>query len=609
MFTKSSKFLFYMVISMLLVTMIITNTISAISPSGRQIVASDFLRSEAGYLKNQNNQMVCLRGVNAGGWLIQESWMCPINGADRQWANLDTLNTLKNRGFTDAQIQTLFTTYQNNWFSITDLDNLQAMHVNCLRVPFWYRNFMLDEAGTWITGTDLNSNPGIQKLDWVINECGKRGIYVVLDCHGAPGGQNMDHSCGTLARNDLYDSPALRAVFDDMWTKIAQRYNGNPVVAAYDIMNEPQNNEGYSGPHAYPPGSTRALSRTYSVYDEVYKAIRAVDTGHVITMEAIWTGTCLPNPATYGWTNVLYSMHLYDTSTSMIDTRVNELINFQTQYGVAVYVGEFNCDPYEEYAMDKFNQAGISWTTWAYKGSKQSIGNNWFLYVKQLPYADSTVDDYNTIMSKWGTVINTSNFDTNINTVYKWITNNIDDPLPGEPTPTPGPTATPTPTPDGSSSVWYQNFESGTGFTAGTKATAASYADTANTGGSKCVKLTVNSSGDPGTSSRCVKVTPQNGSSIDASSKNYLLFFVKDTQGANTIRVTIIDTGNASWNGWTSAQSAPNQWTKISVALSSVSGINKAAIKEIRLGEWNAGTYYFDDICFAVNSSDGIPAF
>jgi aryl-phospho-beta-D-glucosidase BglC (GH1 family) len=737
-----------MVISMLLVTMIIPNTVSAVAPSGRQIAASDFLRAEGGYLKNANNQIVCLRGINLGGWLIQESWMCPVNGADRAWANLDTLNTLKNRGFTDTQIQNLFNTYQNNWVTTYDLDNLQVMHVNCVRLPFWYRNFMLDEAGTWITGTDLNSNPGIQKLDWAINECGKRGIYVILDCHGAPGGQSMDHSCGTLARNDLYDTPALRAVFKDLWTKIAQRYNGNPVVAAYDIMNEPQNNNGYSGPHAYTPGSTDALSRTYSVYDEIYKAIRAVDTTHVISVEAIWTGTCLPSPATYGWTNMLYQMHLYDTSTGMIDTRVNELKNFQSQYGVAAYCGEFNCDPNEEYCMQKLNQAGISWTTWAYKGSKQSVGNNWFLYVKQLPYADSTVDDYNTIMSKWGTAIQTINFDTNTNTVKQWITNNVDAPLPGDPaptptpipcypipgqieaenystmsgiqtescsdtgggldvgwidtgdwmdynvnvastgsytvqyriagpnttgqiqlksgstvlattsvpntggwqswqtvgatvslsagaqtlrlyasgggfninwmnftsgaatpTPTPGPTATPTPTPGGSSPVWYQNFESGTGFTAGTGATVASYADTANSGGSKCVKLTFSGSGDPGTSSNCVNVTPQSGSSIDASSKNYLIFFVKDTQGANTIKVTIIDTSNATWSGWTSAQPAQNQWTKISVALSSVSGINKAALKQINLGEWNAGTYYFDDMYCAVNSSDGIPGF
>ena len=99
---------------------------------GRQIVASDFLTSTGGYLKDTNGNVVALRGTNAGGWVIQESWMCPVNGADKQWANLDTINALKNRGFTDSQIETLFTTYQNNWLTTTDLDNLQKMGVKFL---------------------------------------------------------------------------------------------------------------------------------------------------------------------------------------------------------------------------------------------------------------------------------------------------------------------------------------------------------------------------------------------------------------------------------------------------------------------------------------------
>lgn len=390
----------------------------------------DFLTVRDGYLVNRKGETVVLRGVNAGGWLIQESWMCPVNGRDREWANLDTINALQERGFTEEQIQELFDTYQDNWFTTTDLDILQEMKINCLRVPFWYRNFMKDEQGTWITGDDFDSNPGFKRLDWVIEECGKRGIYVVLDCHGAPGGQSMDHSCGTLKRNDLYDSPELRQVFRELWIRVAERYKGNPVVAAYDIMNEPQNNGGYEGEHAYPPGSREALERTYSVYDEIYHAIRSVDPDHVITMEAIWEGKCLPDPAEYGWENLLYQMHLYDRTKNMIELRINELKSFRSRYGTAVYVGEFNCDPYEEYAMRRFNEEGISWTTWAYKGSKQSVGNNWFLFVKQLPSADSTKDSFEEIKEKWGPVLNTGNFNVNAGTVKRWILNHIDAPIP-----------------------------------------------------------------------------------------------------------------------------------------------------------------------------------
>lgn len=408
----------------------IPTAVSAAAPSGRQIVASDFLTSSGGNLINATGDTVALRGVNAGSWLLQESWMSPVNGADRAWANLDSINAMKNRGISNSQIQNLFTTYQNNWLSTTDLDNLQAMNVNLLRVPFWYRNFMSDENGTWITGNDLNSNPGIQKLDWVISECGKRGIYVILDCHGAPGGQSMDHSTGTLGKNELYDSPTNRAIMADMWTKLASRYKGNPVVAAYDIMNEPQNNNGYSGANAWAPGSADALSRTYSVYDQMYKVIRAVDPDHVVSMEAIWDRSCVPDPATYGWKNLMYQMHVYDTSTSSIDQRVSDLQYFKSQYGVAAYAGEFNCEPNEEYAMTKFNNAGINWSTWAYKGSKQSVGNNWFLYCANLPYADTTSDSYDTILSKWGTVLRTSNFATNTSTVYTWIKNHTNDAVP-----------------------------------------------------------------------------------------------------------------------------------------------------------------------------------
>lgn len=426
----AGRTLAYVGMSMILATILSPNAVSAATPSGRQIVSSDFLTASGGYLKDTSGNTVALRGVNAGGWLIQESWMCPINGADRAWANLDTINAMKNRGFNDAQVQTLFNTYQNNWFTTTDLDNLKAMNVNLVRVPFWYRNFMKDEAGTWITGTDLNNNPGIQKLDWVISECGKRGMYVILDCHGAPGGQSMDHCSGTLAKNELYDSTTNRGILADLWTKIASRYKGNPVVAAYDIINEPQNNGGYSGTNSWSPGSTEALNRTYSVYDQMYKVIRAVDPDHVITMEAIWDRNCLPDPAQYGWKNLMYQMHVYDTSISGIDQRVNDLKYYQSQYGVAAYAGEFNCDSNEEYVMTKFNNAGISWSTWAYKGSKQSSGSNWFLYYANLPYVDSTKDSYETILSKWGTPLKTSNFTTNTTSVYTWIKNHTNDPVP-----------------------------------------------------------------------------------------------------------------------------------------------------------------------------------
>ena len=60
----------------------------------------------------------------------------------------------------------------------------------------------------------------------------------------------------------------------------------------------------------------------------------------------------------------------------------------------------------------------------------------------------------------------------------------------------------------------------------------------------------------------------------------------------------MVDTSNAVWSGWTSVASVKNTWMGITLPMSSVTGINKAAIKEIRIGEWNAGTYYVDGLQF-----------
>lgn len=158
--------------------------------------------------------------------------------------------------------------------------------------------------------------------------------------------------------------------------------------------------------------------------------------------------------------------------------------------------------------------------------------------------------------------------------------------------------------------VWYQNFETGNGFTAGTNATAVLDGSSANTGGLKSVKLTTNASEDPGMSSQCVNVVPKDATSFDASSYSYFNFYVKDTQGTNNIlKLTFVDTNNAEYSAWTKAKGLKNTWTPINISLSSVTGIDKTAIKEIRVGERNAGVYYFDDFYFSADSTFKIPAF
>lgn len=362
-----------------------------------------FLSVNGNRIRNKKGDTVVLRGVNLGGWLIQESWMCPVNGNDREWANLDTIELLESR-FTEQQVQELFKTYQDNWITEEDINRIAELGCNALRVPFWYRNFMKDEAGTWID-ENMDNNPGFQKLDWIIEQARRNNMYIILDMHGCPGGQSMDHCCGTLGQNRLYTDEQCQATMEKLWLTIAGRYRDNTTVAAYDIMNEPQNNGGYEGVNSYNPWESASWELSNAVYDRMIKAIRQVDSNHIISVEGIWRVSNLPDPNKMGWTNMMYQVHLYDDEYDF-GVWTEDLAVTAKKYKVAAYVGEFQ----NLLGIKICNELGVSWTTWTYKGTNKDVGT-FFWYYGEPEKADCANDSYEELLVKWGAPIRTENFE------------------------------------------------------------------------------------------------------------------------------------------------------------------------------------------------------
>ena len=158
-------------------------------------------------------------------------------------------------------------------------------------------------------------------------------------------------------------------------------------------------------------------------------------------------------------------------------------------------------------------------------------------------------------------------------------------------------------------SVWYQDFENVTSLEAGTGATAEIVEDGALMG-AKVAKLVTTSSGNPGTSMSSVIVKPSNTDTFDISKYGFVCFYVKDTQGSNTVLLVFKDKDGKTASQWTATGSTKNTWTKVYAPIASVknANIDTKNIVSIALAQWNRGTYYFDDIYFAENSSDGPPA-
>ena len=49
--------------------------------SGTKETYPNFLKAVGKQLKNENGEVVYLRGVNAGGYMLQEIWLCPTYGS------------------------------------------------------------------------------------------------------------------------------------------------------------------------------------------------------------------------------------------------------------------------------------------------------------------------------------------------------------------------------------------------------------------------------------------------------------------------------------------------------------------------------------------------
>ena len=107
-------------------------------------------------------------------------------------------------------------------------------------------------------------------------------------------------------------------------------------------------------------------------------------------------------------------------------------------------------------------------------------------------------------------------------------------------------------------------------------------------------KLKTLESKDPGIDSNAISFKWNNP--YDASHYSMLVFYIKDLQGSNTHRVTFIDGEGNNHSQWIETRSEYCKWTRIEVPLNDYSEIDLSAIKEIRIGEWNEGSYWFDRI-------------
>lgn len=356
------------------------------APRAETITEKSFLKAVGKDLRDDygKGKAVMLRGTNAGGYLLQELWMTPTLRTARVKDETTIQAHLESR-FGKERARELEEAYRDSYWTERDFDNARELGANCVRLPFWHRT-IVEESG------ELRED-SFARIDWFVSEAGKRGLYVILDMHGAPGSQNGSDHSGVDGERDkkgasgfFFGDEAERNQkrFLDLWKAIASHYRGNPTVAGYGLLNEP------FCAYRYNSGLSDAAlhSLLWGVYDAAYRTIREADPDHVIIMGAVWDPVDLPDPARYGWENVMYEYHNYlygdyDNAQGKQISNMEKKLGLIAiaDYPVPSLMGEFNY--FTNYdAWDKglalLNKAGIHWTTWTYKTMAEC--GNWGIY-------------------------------------------------------------------------------------------------------------------------------------------------------------------------------------------------------------------------------------
>jgi len=311
--------------------------------------------AQSGFVTTRGKQFVApggkplfLRGINLGNWLLPEGYMFKFKTASSPRLIEAVLNQLVG----EEEARKFWRAYLDRYITSDDIRFIKRAGFNSVRVPFNYRLFVSDDDPRKLEGV------GYELLDRVVGWCRQEGLYVILDMHGAPGGQTGDNIDDSFGYPFLFESAESQELTIAIWQKLAARYSRETVVVGYDLLNEPI-------AHYFDAGHFNPLLEP--LYRRIVAAIRRVDRNHVIFLGGAQWDT---NFKVFGPpfdAKLAYTFHKYWMDVKQ--EAVQEYVDFSNKYGVPLLMGESgeNTDEWVAAFRALLEKNEISWCFWPYK--------------------------------------------------------------------------------------------------------------------------------------------------------------------------------------------------------------------------------------------------
>lgn len=323
-----------------------------------------FLKANGEYIVNAKGEKIILRGMGLGGWMLQEGYMLRVQGIGQQQHVIrGKIAELIGKEKTDE--------FYNAWISNhtrkIDIDSMAAWGFNSIRLAMHYNLYTLPVEQEPMAGKDTWLEKGFALTDSLLKWCASNKMYLILDLHGAPGGQGNDLNIADRdpSKPSLWQSEANEKKMIALWRKLAERYANHPWIGAYDIINEP--NWGFEKADDKNGCSEPSNIPLKKLMVAITNTIREVDKNHIIIIE----GNCWGN--NYNgifppWdNNTVISFHKYWNYNDQAS--IQKFIDIRKQYNTPVWLGESgeNSNLWFRDAIHLMEKNEIGWAWWPLK--------------------------------------------------------------------------------------------------------------------------------------------------------------------------------------------------------------------------------------------------
>ncbi len=309
---------------------------------------SKFVTTNGKQIVTPDGKPLILKGIGLGNWLLPEGYMFKFKSANSP----RLINTVVNQLIGEDDARIFWKNHFDNYITREDIRLIKKSGFNSIRVPFNYRLFVSEDDPQKLEGI------GYELLSRVVGWCKQEGLYVILDMHGAPGGQTGDNIDDSWGYPFLFESDKSQQLTVNIWTKLAAQYKDEPTVIGYDLLNEPIAH--YFDAEYFNP-------KLEPVYKKIVAGIRGVDTNHIVFLGgAQWNNNFKVFGPPFD-SKAVYTFHKYWMEVNQ--QAIQEYLDFRGKYNVPLWMGESgeNTDEWIAAYRTILEKHEIGWCFWPYK--------------------------------------------------------------------------------------------------------------------------------------------------------------------------------------------------------------------------------------------------